>query len=95
MSKICQITGKKALTGNNVSHAKNKTKRKFFPNLQNAKFYSPNLKKNLSLKICVSTLKTIEKNGGLDKFLLKTSDKHLAPEAVKIKKLMLKQNKQN
>ena len=93
MSNMCQITGKKAMTGNNVSHANNRTKRRFLPNLQNVKFFSPALNRYLNLKITVRTMKSIEKNGGIDTYLLKKSNRNLAPEAQKIKKSILKVQK--
>ena len=63
MANICQITGKKAMTGNNVSHSMNKTKRKFKPNLQVKKFYIPEEDKWVTLTISTATLKTINKKG--------------------------------
>ena len=93
MSNTCEISGKKAMTGNNVSHAKNRTKRRFLPNLQNVKFYSESLKKHLNLKITVRTMRTVEKNGGLDSYLLKKNNRYLAPEAQKIKRSILKLQK--
>ena len=93
MSNSCEISGKKAMTGNNVSHAKNRTKRRFLPNLQNVKFYSESLKKNLNLKITVRTMRTVEKNGGIDSYLLKKNNRYLAPEAQKIKRSILKLQK--
>ena len=93
MSKVCQITGKKAMTGNNVSHANNRTKRKFIPNLQNVKLYSQSLEKYLNLKITVRTMKSVEKNGCIDSYLLKKSNRDLAPEAQKIKRSILKLKK--
>ena len=93
MSKVCEITGIKAMTGNNVSHANNRTKRKFLPNLQNVKLYSEALEKYLSLKITVRAMRSVEKNGGLDSYLLKKSNRDLAPEAQKIKRSILKLKK--
>ena len=90
MSRICEISGKNVMSGNNVSHAKNKTKRKFLPNLQNVKFFSKTLDKSISLKVSVHALKSVEKNGGLDDYLTKTSNRILAQEAIAIKKLILK-----
>jgi large subunit ribosomal protein L28 len=63
MSRICQITGKKAISGNNVSHANNRTKRKFYPNLQTKKFYIPEEDRWITLKVSTSAIKTISKNG--------------------------------
>ena len=93
MSKVCEISGKRPMTGNNVSHANNRTKRRFIPNLQNVKFYSGALQKYINLNITVKTMKTVEKNGGLDSYLIKTSNKNLADTAIKIKKQILKNNK--
>mgnify|MGYP003322638039 CR=1 FL=1 len=90
MSKRCELTGVSPLKGHNVSHAKNKTKRKFLPNLQNVKFFSKSLDKSINLKVSVRALKSVEKNGGLDDYLAKTSNRVLAPEAIAIKKLILK-----
>ena len=93
MSKVCDISGKKPMTGNNVSHANNRTKRRFIPNLQNVKLYSGTLQKYINLNITIRTMKTVEKNGGLDSYLIKTSNRNLADTAIKIKKQILKNNK--
>ena len=93
MSKLCEISGKKPMSGNNVSHANNRTRRRFIPNLQNVKLYSGTLQKYINLNITVRTMKTVEKNGGLDSYLIKTSNRNLADTAIKIKKLILKNNK--
>ena len=93
MSKICEISGKKPMSGNNVSHANNRTKRRFIPNLQNVKLYSTALQKYINLDITIRTMKTVEKNGGLDSYLIKTSNRNLAETALKIKKQILKNNK--
>ena len=93
MSKVCEISGKKPMTGNNVSHANNRTKRRFIPNLQNVKLYSGTLQKYINLNITIRTMKTVEKNGGLDSYLIKTNNRNLAETAIKIKKQILKNNK--
>ena len=93
MSKVCEISGKRPMTGNNVSHANNRTKRRFIPNLQSVKLYSGTLQKYINLNITIRTMKTVEKNGGLDSYLIKTSNKNLADTAIKIKKQILKNNK--
>ena len=93
MSKVCEISGKRPMSGNNVSHANNRTKRRFIPNLQNVKLYSGTLQKYINLNITIRTMKTVEKNGGLDSYLIKTSNKNLAETAIKIKKQILKNNK--
>ena len=63
MAKVCQITGKRPRVGNNVSHAKNRTKRRFNPNLQTKKFFVPEEGKWITLKVCTSVIRTINKNG--------------------------------
>ncbi|MDC3076241.1 50S ribosomal protein L28 [Paracoccaceae bacterium] len=86
MSRKCELTGKKALSGNNVSHAKNRTKRKFLPNLNNVTLTSETLGRDFQFKVSASALRTINKVGGLDHFLKKVSGDYLSPNAVKIKK---------
>ncbi len=90
MTKKCDLTGKHSMTGNNVSHANNKTKRKFFPNLQSVSLYSEKLESKLSFKVAASTLRTVEKSGGIDKFLLNTKANNLSTLAKKYKKNILK-----
>ena len=63
MSRICQITGKKVMVGNNVSHAKNKTKRRFYPNLQTKKFFVPETGETVILKVTANAIRTIDKKG--------------------------------
>ncbi len=63
MARICQISGKKPLSGNNVSHANNRTRRKFYPNLHKKRFYIPEEDKWVTLKVSTSVLRTINKNG--------------------------------
>jgi len=63
MSRICQITGKKVMTGNNVSHAKNRTKRNFYPNLQTKKFFVPETGETVILKVSAKAIRTIDKKG--------------------------------
>ncbi len=86
MARRCDITGKGVMTGNNVSHAMNKTRRRFLPNVQNTRVMSDILGE--WVRVCVSTqgLRTIEHNGGLDAFLLGTPNRKLAPEARRIKR---------
>tara|TARA_B100000035_G_scaffold67471_1_gene55125 strand:+ start:1798 stop:2079 length:282 start_codon:yes stop_codon:yes gene_type:complete len=88
MVKKCDITNVKPMTGNNVSHAVNKTKRRFFPNLQNASFFSEILGKNIKLKVTSKGIKTVEKNGGIDKFLLNSKNSKLNTETRKLKKIL-------
>ena len=89
MSMKCQLTGKTYLSGNNVSHAKNRTRRRFLPNLQNISFLSEKLGKIIQLKVATSTIRTVEKKGGLDEFLINTSNTKLPSDALKIKKRIL------
>ena len=89
MSIKCQLTGKTYLSGNNVSHAKNRTKRRFLPNLQNISFISDKLGKSIQLKVAASSIRTVEKKGGLDEYLLKTPNTKLPTEALKLKKQIL------
>jgi large subunit ribosomal protein L28 len=63
MSNICQITGKKVIVGNKVSHANNKTKRRFYPNLQTKKFFLPEEEQFITLKVSAAGIRTINKNG--------------------------------
>ena len=90
MSKKCELTGKIPLKGHNVSHANNKTKRRFLPNLQKSSMHSSILGKTLQFRVAASTIRTVEKNGGLDEYLTKTSNRALAPEAIALKKSILK-----
>ena len=89
MVKKCDITNVKPMTGNNVSHAVNKTKRRFFPNLQNTSFFSEILGKNIKLKVTSKGIKTVEKNGGIDKFLLNSKNSKLNIETRKLKKILV------
>ena len=86
MSRKCELTGKAAMSGNNVSHAKNRTKRKFLPNLNNVTLTSECLGRNFQLRISASALRTINKVGGLDPFLKKSAGNDLSVNALKIKK---------
>jgi len=86
MSRRCSISGKGVLAGNNVSHAHNKTRRKFFPNIQVSSMPSEVLGQSVKLKLATQTIRTIEKNGGIDAYLLSTSNKKLSVEAQRLKR---------
>ena len=86
MSRKCELTGKTAMSGNNVSHAKNRTKRKFLPNLNNVTLASEVLGRNFQLKVSASALRTVNKVGGLDPFLKKSRTDNLSSNAMKIKR---------
>ena len=85
MSKKCELTGISPLKGNNVSHANNKTKRRFLPNLKKVKFKSEILKRNIRLNVSKSALKTVDFKGGLDKFLRSAKNKNLSNRVKKLK----------
>ena len=89
MTMKCELTGKTFQTGNNVSHAKNRTKRRFMPNLQNISFISEVLGKKIQLKVATSTIRTVEKKGGLDDFLASTPNSKLPEKAKKLKKTII------
>lgn len=90
MPAKCAILGKTLIKGHKVSHSQIKTNRVFKPNLQNVSFYSQALKKSLSIRVATNTLRTIDKNGGLDSFLLNEKNSKLSPLAKKIKKQIIK-----
>jgi len=86
MSRVCELTGKTVMTGNNVSHAKNRTRRRFLPNLTKASLMSEFLGRTESFRLSTSALRTVEHNGGLDNYLLKAKDDVLSSRALKIKR---------
>ena len=86
MAKRCQITGKTVMTGNNVSHANNKTRRRFLPNLQHATMHSEALGRRVSLRLSTSAMRTIAKHGRLDAFLMQARNAALADEARQLKR---------
>ncbi len=90
MSRVCELSGKAVMSGNNVSHALNRTRRKFRPNLIKAKLLSDILGQSVSMKISTSALRTVEHNGGLDNFLVKARDINLSLKARRLKKLVIK-----
>ena len=85
MSKICELTGVSPLKGNNVSHANNKTKRRFLPNLKKVTFISDKLKKNITLKVTNSAVRTVDFKGGLDQYLKSVKKQKLSRKAQKLK----------
>ena len=86
MSRICELTGKGRQVGNNVSHANNKTKRTFLPNLQNVTLMSDALGKSVRLRVSPHGLRSVEHVGGLDNWLLKTRDDDLSLRARRLKR---------
>ena len=90
MARRCALTGKGVQTGNNVSHAHNKTRRRFLPNLQPASVLSDALGQIFRMRLSVHALRTIEHKGGLDAFLLNTRDSKLSDEARRLKRRVRK-----
>lgn len=89
MSKKCELTGKIPLKGHNVSHANNKTKRRFLPNLKKVKFTSKILKRNLRLNVSNAAVRSVDKKGSFDLFLRDVKSKNLSQRLKKIKKTIL------
>ncbi len=86
MSRKCEFTGKGPVTGNNVSHANNKTKRRWLPNLCDVTLLSDRLKRSFKFRISAHALRSVEHAGGLDAFLLKQKDEQLSTSARRVKK---------
>ncbi len=86
MSRICELTAKGRQVGNNVSHANNKTKRTFLPNLQNVTLMSDVLGRSVSLRVSMNGLRSVEHVGGLDNWLLKTKAEKLSDRAARLKR---------
>lgn len=90
MSRVCELTGKGPMTGNNVSHAKNRTRRRFLPNLNDVTLQSEILGRGVKLRISAAALRTVDHRGGLDAFFAKSKDSELSANAMKIKKEIAK-----
>lgn len=90
MSRRCELTGKGPMVGNNVSHANNKTRRRFLPNLNDTTLMSEALGRTFSLRISASALRSVDHRGGLDAYLQKAKDADLSDRALKIKKELAK-----
>ena len=89
MTKKCELTGKNPMRGHNVSHANNKTKRKFLPNLKKVYFKSEILKRNLKLTVSNAGVRSVDKKGSFDEFLKSTKTKYLSLRLKKMKKTIL------
>lgn len=85
MARRCELTGKGVMVGNTVSHALNRTRRRFLPNLINVSLLSDVLGRSIKLRISANALRTVEHRGGLDAFLVKASDDELSPKALLLK----------
>lgn len=92
MSRVCELTGKGPMTGNNVSHANNKTRRRFLPNLNDVSLTSEKMGKTYSLRISAAALRSVDHRGGLDAFLAKAKDSELSDRALKIKREIAKKD---
>jgi large subunit ribosomal protein L28 len=90
MARRCELTGKGVQAGNNVSHAKNRSRRRFLPNVQDVRLMSDALGRPFSLKVTAAALRSVEHNGGLDNFLLKASDEKLSLQARRVKRELKK-----
>ena len=86
MSRVCELTGKGPMSGNKVSHAMNKTRRRFLPNLNDVTLISGVLGQSVKLRISAAALRSVDHRGGLDAFLAKAKDEELSPRALKLKK---------
>ncbi len=86
MARRCELTGKGVLTGNNVSHANNRTRRRYLPNLNNVTFESEKLGRRFTFKVSTRAIRTVDKVGGLDMYLAKAKDDLLSDAARKVKK---------
>lgn len=92
MSRVCALTGKKVMCGNKVSHANNKTKRRFIPNLQNVSFLSDTLGIQVRARLSASAVRTVEKHGGIDKFLIQAPVSELSSKFRRMKKMLAEKN---
>ena len=90
MARRCELTGTGPITGHNVSHANNKTKRRFLPNLCNVTLHSDKLGQGFKFRIAASALRSVDHMGGLDAFLAKADDAQLSPGALKVKRKLAK-----
>jgi large subunit ribosomal protein L28 len=86
MSRRCEITGKGVLSGNNVSHANNKSRRRFLPNLQESSLLSDALGTSVRLRLCTRAIRTIEHNGGIDAYLRGMRNSQLMPDVLALKR---------
>ena len=90
MSRVCELTGKGPMSGNNVSHAKNRTRRRFLPNLNDVTLQSEALGRSFKFRISAAALRSVDHRGGLDKYLAKAKDTELSANAMKVKKAIAK-----
>ena len=86
MARVCPISGKRVMVGNNVSHANNKSKRRFLPNLQSASFFSDVMQRVIRLRVSARAIRTLERKGGIDGYLATTSAARLSPDLLPLKR---------
>ena len=86
MSRVCMVTGKKVMSGNNVSHAQNRTRRKFLPNVQDTSLFSETLQRWVKLRASAAGLRTVDHKGGLDAWLMNTAPTKLDPKMRTVRK---------
>lgn len=89
MANTCEVTGKRKLKGNRVSHANNKSTHFQQPNIQSRHIYIPELKQKVSIRVSTSGLRTIDKNGGISRYLVKSDPAKLSPSLLRVRKLIL------
>lgn len=92
MSRVCELSGKGPMSGNTISHANNKTRRRFLPNLNEVTLLSDILGQSFRLRISSHALRTVDHRGGLDAFLAAEKEENLSPRALKIKREIEKKN---
>ncbi len=90
MSRVCELTGKGPMSGNNISHANNKTRRRFLPNLNEVTLISDVLGQSFKFRVTAAALRSVDHRGGLDAYLAKAKDDELSANALKIKKEIAK-----
>ena len=90
MSRVCELTGKRPMAGNNSSHANNKTKRRFLPNLNDVTLHSEALDRGVKMRVSAHALRSVDHRGGLDAFLAKAKDADLSAKALRIKREIAK-----
>lgn len=93
MARVCELSGKAVMTGNNVSHAQNRTRRRYLPNLSNVTLISDALGRRIRFRISAYALRSVEHNGGLDPYLLKTADSKLSLKARRVKREIKRKEK--
>lgn len=90
MSRVCELTGKGPMSGNTISHANNKSRRRFLPNLNEVTMISDALGRSFSLRVSAAGIRSVDHRGGLDAYLAKAKDEELSANALKIKKEIAK-----